>query len=424
MAKTFHRRKNLFRKRRANPLKIIITVLCCAGLVTGGYFGARFLMEGGDNKPSVSGDTSSGVSSPDGTSAPDVTDSSRTEDSSDPSVDPQPPKPSDSTVTRAFYLPASMLRNTTALGETLEQAAAAGFDAVLFDLKDEEGRLYYVSATALAVSGGGITEDALTLDELKAAAQQMREKGFTPLPRLYAFRDNTASKNLAAAKITHSDNRSWTWYDADPSNGGRSWLNPYAPDAHSYIAGLVGELGDAGFTAVMLDGVQFPTQTKSAYYGASEWTSMSQGDILKKFVTDLTTAQPDMQIMLSAPGLAVFGNDTKAFGGNPVTFGAPVISPVLIPSTLGSRLTAEDETVDSPASHPYEAVRLAAGQILRRIRMMPADEQPELLPWIDDSGSAADAKAQMRALTELMGSNTAFILYRADGQYDFPALAA
>lgn len=97
---------------------------------------------------------------------------------------------------------------------------------------------------------------------------------------------------------------------------------------------------------------------------------------------------------------------------------------MLIPSTLGSRLTAEDETVDSPASHPYEAVRLAAGQILRRIRMMPADEQPELLPWIDGSGSAADAKAQMRALTELMGSNTAFILYRADGQYDFPALAA
>lgn len=54
MAKTFHRRKNLFRKRRANPLKIIITVLCCAGLVTGGYFGARFLMEGGLNPPASS----------------------------------------------------------------------------------------------------------------------------------------------------------------------------------------------------------------------------------------------------------------------------------------------------------------------------------------------------------------------------------
>ena len=423
MAKTFHRRKNLFRKRRANPLKIILTVLCCAGLVTAGYFGARFLMEGGDNPPAVSGDTSSLASSVGDNSVPDASDSSHTEVSSDPSADPQPPKPSDGTVTRVFYLPTTMLRDTAALDQTLERAAAAGFDAVLFDLKDEEGHVYYASTTALAVSGGGITEDALTLDELKAAAQRMREKGFTPLPRLYAFRDNTASKNLPAAKITHSDNPGWTWYDADPSNGGRSWLNPYASEAHSYIAGLVGELGDAGFTAVMLDGVQFPTQTKSAYYGTSEWTSMSQGDILKKFVTDLTAAQPGMQIMLSAPGLAVFGNDTKAFGGNPVTFGAPVISPVLIPSTLGNRLSAEDETVESPASHPYEAVRLAAEQILRRIRMMPADEQPKLLPWIDGSGSSADAKEQMRALTELMGSDTAFILYRADGQYDFSALA-
>ncbi len=424
MAKTFHRRKNLFRKRRANPLKIIITVLCCAGLVTGGYFGARFLMEGGLNPPASSGDTSSAASSPGGASSPDVSEGSRPDDSSETSSDPQPPEPSDGTVTRAFYLPVSVLRDTAALDETLEQAAAAGFDAVLFDLKDEEGRLYYVSATELAIAGGGITEDALTLDELKAAAQAMQAKGFTPVPRLFAFRDNTASKKLHAAKITVRDQPSWTWYDADPDNGGHSWLNPYAPEAHSYIAGLVGELGDAGFTAVMLDGVQFPEQTKSAYYGTSEWTSMSQGEILKKFVTDLTTAQPDMQIMLSAPGLAVFGNDTKAFGANPVTFGAPVISPVLIPSTLGSRLTAEDETVDSPASHPYDAVRLAAGQILQRIRMMPADEQPALLPWIDGSGSAADAKEQMRALTELMGSDAAFILYHADGRYDFSALAA
>ena len=56
--------------------------------------------------------------------------------------------------------------------------------------------------------------------------------------------------------------------------------------------------------------------------------------------------------------------------------------------------------------------------------MMPADEQPALLPWIDGSGSAADAKEQMRALTELMGSDAAFILYHADGRYDFSALAA
>lgn len=41
------------------------------------------------------------------------------------------------------------------------------------------------------------------------------------------------------------------------------------------------------------------------------------GEILKKFVTDLTTAQPDMQIMLSAPGLAVFGQRHQGFRREP-----------------------------------------------------------------------------------------------------------
>ena len=132
MAKTFHRRKNLFRKRRANPLKIIITVLCCAGLVTGGYFGARFLMEGGLNPPASSGDTSSAASSPGGASSPDVSEGSRPDDSSETSSDPQPPEPSDGTVTRAFYLPVSVLRYTAALEGALGQAAARASGAVLF----------------------------------------------------------------------------------------------------------------------------------------------------------------------------------------------------------------------------------------------------------------------------------------------------
>lgn len=423
--KLFRKKRRMFSRRRKSPLKPILTVVCCLGLVAGGFFGARYLMEGLGTADPGSGTTSSpvsaGASAAPGASAPEA---SAPAASAPESVPPTTPSPSTGTITRGFYLPAATLKDAAALDAQLTAAAAAGFDAVLFDLKDEQGALHYASATPLAVAGGGITDDALTLDALKAAADLMREKGLTPVPRVYAFRDNIASKRLAAAKITHVDYPSYTWYDADPQAAtARSWLNPYAPEAHDYIAGLVNELSDAGFAAVMLDGVQFPAQTKSAYYGSSEWRSMSEGEVLRKFVTDLVAAQPDMRIMLSAPGLAVFGNDTKVYGGNPITFGAPVISPVLIPSTLGSRITTAEETLDAPASHPYDAVRLAAGQVLQRIRLMAEDERPALLPMLDGAASTADVQAQLRALNEQMGDAAAFILYRADGRYDFAALA-
>lgn len=55
---------------------------------------------------------------------------------------------------RGFYLPAAVLSNTSTLDSLLEEAAEAGFNTAVFDLKDENGVLHYVSATDLAVQAG------------------------------------------------------------------------------------------------------------------------------------------------------------------------------------------------------------------------------------------------------------------------------
>ena len=415
MPKKIHRRgPSVFHKKRHPVLKALGWILLAALVVVVGYFTAKYMME--NFRP----DTPDTSSEPGSTTTTAPTTTPTTGATTEP---PAGEVSVDGTV-RAFYLPVEQLGDTQALQATLEQAREAGFNAVLFDLKDENGTLHYQSATSLAQQAQTTAEDAYTMAELKQALGVMKENGFAAIPRLYAFQDPEAPFYLASAKITLESAPGLTWLDNSKEKGGKPWLNPYAPDAHAYIIGLAEELAGAGFPAIMLDGVQFPNQTSSAYYGTSELTSLSQQEVLAKFVADLTDAVGSgCRVMQTMPGLSAFGEGTAPFGGNPVTFGAATVSPVLIPSTLGDTLHAGEETLSDPAGQPYDAVRLSASQVNLRLELMAEDERPAMMPWIGGDGyTASQIREEIRALTDVLGDEASYILYSRDGSYDFAAL--
>lgn len=418
MAKKFRRRTGrVFSKKRHPVLKAAGYVLLGALVVTAGFFTAKYMME--NARPSVSDDSSlTGETTPTagGETTPETT---------APVTTTAPERVDVDGSLRAFVLPASELKDIAALETRLDAAKEAGLNAVLFDLKDENGVLHYRSETDLAVQAGTAGDDALTLDQLKTALRRLSDKGFAAIPRLFAFKDPKAPFALASAKVTLADYPGYTWLDNSKEKGGKPWLNPYSPDAHRYVIDLAKELADAGFEAVMLDGVQFPNQTSQAYYGNSELTSLTPLAVLQKFVEDLRAAVgAHCRVMQTMPGLSAFGDGTEPYGGNPVTFGAATVSPVLMPSTLGTRLTTAEDALDDPEANPYDAVRLAAGQIKLRLELIPSDSRPTMMPWLQVNGySASDVRRQIDAATEALGEDASYILYAADGQYDFAALA-
>lgn len=410
MSRKLHRgRTRVFHKRNTAPFKILGWILAAVLIVTGGYFGAKFILE---EKPGNEAASSLPVQSD--TSAPAQ---------SQPPVSAPPESPTAAENMRAFYLPLSALRNAQTLEPTLDQAAGAGFNAVLFDLKDSEGRLYYQSGTALALQADSAAEDALTLDELKTLFQTLKSHGLTPLPRLYAFLDPLAPRKLSSAKIATADHPTWTWYDDDPQNGGKPWLNPYSPVAHQYLIDLMTELKGAGADAILLDGVQFPKQTKDAGFGNGEYASLSKAEVLATFVSKAVEAMDGSRVLLSMPGAAALGTDTTLFGGNPVTFGASVAAPDLMLSAFGNRLTAGTATVENPALHPYDAIKAALSQIQLRLQVIDEEQRPALTPWLQGYDCTVPQIAeQIRAVRDTLGGEASYILYNPEGAYDFAAL--
>lgn len=396
------RKSHVFRRKSRLP-RNLLTAAVLLGLVAAGYFGAQYVK----NLP-----PKPAISSPDTgtTSVPDTT------TTAPPTTTTNPPDTSSDTLSldrvRAIYLPYTALRQPSAQENMLRQAVNAGYNGVVFDAKDQKGNIRYQSATPLAAQAKTISEDALTIEELKSAFEYLQTLGLTPIARIFAFQDHLGARNLSTARITISG---LTWYDGPPSTTGRRWLNPYAPDAHRFILDLAKELQNIGCPLLMLEAVQFPFRTSKAEYGNHEWRSLSEGQVLTKFCDSLSETVGKDSWILSVPALAVVGEDTKPFGGNPLNFGSLAVSPILLPDDFGNTLKVGEEKVSNPKANLEQAVQLLMSQTKARVGLM--DQQPVIIPWIA-ADSAAQISAQLSVLRQVSGKDTV-ILYHPDGQYTF-----
>lgn len=389
MKRKLHRsRRSVFgKKEMPRALKVLLWTVACVAVVALGYFGAMLVSEGGlpQTQLSVGGNTS--VTEKPGGSATD-----------DEHLEPDTPAPPTDTpavteAIRAFYLPHSALVSDT-LDATLSAAYKAGFNAVVFDLKDAEGTMYYRFSDARAKKVDNFADNAFTADGLSALFDRMKEHGLQPIPRLYAFCDDPAAKVLTDARIGLESNHSWAWYDGDPNNGGKKWLNPYSEVAREYLGCLAEELKTLGAAAIMLDGVQFPSQLGSAYLGEQAAT-VDKAAALTAFV-ESTRARlgNDCPVILCCTSAGALATDTKIYGGNPLTFGPAVASPLLT----------------SKVKESVEAMHL---------RTQVLEDKPVLAPVLMPGDTAAKVNAAIAACID--GGADSFILYAADGTYDFAA---
>lgn len=405
-------RQKVFTKKNT-ALHTVLTVLACVAVVALGFFGAQLL----DKLPAADKPDSSASDTPDTTTTTTTSPSRPTEPDK-----PAGTQPSTLSDVRAFYLPISALRDAANLPSTLKQAADAGFNSVVFDLKDSTGQLNYRFACQPAQQVNSYTAEAFTAEELTQLFATLREAGLEPLPRLYAFQDHLGAKALAAARITPVGNSGWVWYDNDPKTTGRAWLNPYADEAHSYIIQLAQELKAAGVTGILLDGVQFPKQTSSASYGQSTNTNLTHGEVLTLFVDKAKKALDGCAVILSCTAQGALGTDTAVYGDNPLTFAPTMASPAILPGSLPATIRIGDTVVKNTPDALQQTVQALVGQMVLRTKVMEEGKQPVLLPWLQAEGYSA-AQIGQEIAGCVAGGAKQYILYHPAGVYDFAALA-
>ncbi|MBE6807628.1 MAG: hypothetical protein E7527_06475 [Ruminococcaceae bacterium] len=397
MGQKLHRgRRSVFRKRRTG-LKTFLGILLAVVIVASGYLAAMFL--GPKGSAPVSNDAEPSASQ----SAPASTAPTTPSTPAPPEADKPVAVPSG---LRGFYLPHAALTDD-GLPTTLSAAKQAGFTAVVFDLKDTEGRLYYRFSSPLAKQVNSYTKNALTKAQLESLFARIKEAGLIPVPRLHAFRDNLGAKALPNARISYKENPSWSWFDGPNTATAKRWLSARDNDAHDYIGALAEELKALGAGAVMLDSVQFPTPrlTTRASFG-NDNAELKDGEVLTLFISKMKDLLgKDCPVILGCTGESVLESATQVYGdSNPLlTFAPTVGAPTLNPTTL------------------KKSVKESVGTLLFRIDQIEDEShRPTLAPLLEVSDlSAAQVKQAMADC--VAGGTDSYILYSAKGTYDFAA---
>lgn len=133
-------------------------------------------------------------------------------------------------------------------------AELAGENAIVVTVKDEEGRLAWLSGSELARSAGDMQGKTLNGTEAfsKAAAELAGQRDVYLVARVVCFRDLWMCVYDRSMALTASSGK--LWYDSK----GMPWLSPASEGARAYLDGLCVELAELGFDEILLDCAGFP----------------------------------------------------------------------------------------------------------------------------------------------------------------------
>jgi hypothetical protein len=161
--------------------------------------------------------------------------------------EPKPPDPPIPTGGSAIYARAGVLENTTALRSYLKEEKSRGFGTIVLEMKDEDGRLLYLSELPAVVGREEIVIGTLTAKQI---VDICIEEGFKPIARINTLKDRLAPSGLGIAY--------GGWLDNTPANGGKRWSNPFSQGTIDYTAQITAELYEAGFADVIFANTRFP----------------------------------------------------------------------------------------------------------------------------------------------------------------------
>lgn len=226
-------------------------------------------------------------------------------------ITPTPaPTPTPDPTVKAVWL----LRESITDGTVDEQVEEAGGNAVVFNMKADDGTLGYVSDLPQAIAFGasdaktGLNDDirAITAGELYTVA------------RVSCFKDNKAPRmdNSLAIKT----NSGYNWQDPE----GRRWMNVTVPEAREYVIGVCRELAGLGFDEILLENSGYPTEGNLHYIKkGTAYDTANLTDPVAEFYEEIAKAMeeyPGVKLSFSA-GAGVLSGEGDLSGQTPELLG-------------------------------------------------------------------------------------------------------
>ncbi|MGI5893235.1 MAG: putative glycoside hydrolase [Candidatus Merdivicinus sp.] len=309
------------RRKRGKIIKIFLFLLLLAALIFLGYCVAESIGKLSENRESSQQEESSWIAESSTLSNPESSEESSEENLS-----------SSESEVQAEQIRAILVPNIQTLETFLPTVDPEVYNTVVLDLKNSTGNLAYRSEVPLATSCGAVSTDAISLEELAAAADSIRAAGFVPAARIYTLQDDLASHATYGTSYLYENQTGITWLDQAADKGGRSWLNPYMTATQEYLDAIVEEIAQAGFERIFAAGMQYPDTRypQQMGYGPNQ-SSMTLTEALQVTLNGMesATAAHDSTIIPIYMAEGYLGENDALYGGSPDQIQSEEAAPIL-----------------------------------------------------------------------------------------------
>ncbi|HEX7103550.1 MAG TPA: putative glycoside hydrolase [Nitrolancea sp.] len=271
----------------------------------------------------------------------------------------------------ALYATALTASDPKLLDPLIDTIDKTELNAMVVDLKDSSGHVFYNSQVPLA---NDIKATDPILDPA-ALVTQLHQHQIYAIARIVIFEDPILAEARPDWAIHDSAGGLWrTW-------NGLAWVNAHRSEVWDYNIAIAKEAAAFGFDEIQLDYVRFPTDgdLSRAEYGVPH-NDETRPQAIASFLQQMYAAIAPTHAYLAADvfGLTVWETGDGQIGQNLETMVKYLdyICPMIYPSHFADGSMG----FDIPNSHPYEVILWSLQNGEARI----PDQTAKFRPWLQD----------------------------------------
>ncbi len=316
-------------------------------------------------------------------------------------------------VAKGLYMEAPAAADPAQLDHVMNLIATKDLNALVVDLKDNNGVVYYDSKVPLAREIGAV-QPVLNVPQL---LQTLHAKNIYAIARIVVMEDPIAATTRPDLAI--KDGRTGKVWR---TTAGQPWVNPTNPQVWQYVSDLALEAANLGFDEVQFDYVRFPSDgnLSVAEYGpAFTGGERERRDAITGF---LKTARAKLAPTRALMGADIFGITAWLKGDNGIGQqfeDLAALVDVICPMDYPSHYSRGFNGWDIPNNYPYEVIKQG---LIERERRVPGVAK-KTRPWLQafDYGPGIDygtaqIYAQIQACNEMQSSG--YLLWNIASAYD------
>lgn len=342
-----------------------------------------------------------------------------------PEAEPEVPE-KERVKVKGIYI-SGYMAGSEGLQAILDQIDQTEINAVVIDVKNDDGRITFAMNDAPVVNEIGASENYIR--DIGALMQDLKSRGIYTIARVVAFRD----PYLAEKKPE------WSLKNADGSlhrdNKGLAWVNPYRTEVWDYLVEVAAQAAKVGFDEIQFDYIRFATDStmKQVVFDEADTQGRSKTDIITEFITYAYDKLSAEGVFVAAD---VFGTiigskiDADAVGQvyHDMAKHLDYICPMIYPSHYGDG----NFGIEHPDTQPYDTILAALLNSKQDLALAKTEGESQAIvrPWLQDFTAsylkdhikygAAEVRAQIQAVYD--AGYDEWILWSASNRYSWDGL--